>query len=104
MGLNDKVINLIKCLLEEGETSIAIYMHSNDAIVITDGAIEKRHHIYCDEERKDECRDQKAVGRTHGAESTKPSAKQEDSKADRQPYEGSLHTTRSGTTIESSKG
>lgn len=44
-----KVIKLIKHLLEAGETSIEIYMHSNDAIVITDGAVEKRHHIYFDD-------------------------------------------------------
>lgn len=50
MELIDKVINLIKRLLEEGETSIEIYMHNTYASVITDGAIKKIRHIEVDNE------------------------------------------------------
>jgi hypothetical protein len=53
MRLIDKVMKLIKHLLEEGETSIEIYMHKKYALVITDGAVEKRHHIYSDEEEEE---------------------------------------------------
>lgn len=50
----DKVLKLVKSLLEEGEMNIEIYMHDFYAIVIADGAVEKRHHIYFDKESKNE--------------------------------------------------
>lgn len=49
MSLIDKVINLVESLLEEGDTSIEIYMHEKYAVVITDGAVETRYQIYSDE-------------------------------------------------------
>ena len=49
----DKVIERVRELLAQGEQYISIYMHSKDAIIEADGAIEKIYHIYFDEVEND---------------------------------------------------
>lgn len=48
-----KVINLVERLLDEGEMNIEIYMHNTYAVIVTDGAIKKIHHIDFDEGRRE---------------------------------------------------